>query len=103
MTTTTLSSFLKRAVATAALSATLAAPGVVGFTAGTAEARPMREGSIAKQCRTAGNWYQTFIYEGSRHSTCSGQSSTGARWTSHYIDGEWVGVSNDWPARIPQR
>jgi hypothetical protein len=42
---------LKRAVAAAVLSATLAVPGVVGLTAATANAMPISQ--LARECRSA--------------------------------------------------
>jgi hypothetical protein len=97
------SSFLKRVAATAALSATLAAPGVVGLTAGTADARPISDGTIKSECGAAGGRYSTYNYDGSRHSLCSYTAINGGRYTDHYEDGVFVGTSNDWPTRIPRR
>ncbi len=95
--------FCKRATAALLLSAIVAAPGVAGLTSATANARPMREGTIRSECAAAGGWYQTYTYDGSRHSTCSYTGINGGRYTDHFRDGVFEGQSNDWPTRIPRR
>lgn len=55
---------LKRAAAVAALSAGLAAPGVVGITAATASALPISQ--LQSECRGAGGtWAVDYQYSGS--------------------------------------
>jgi hypothetical protein len=73
---------LKRATAAALLSATLAAPGVVGLTAAAANAMPIS--TLKSECQSANNgrWYTD--YTGGRVSGyyCVYSSISG----DHYID-----------------
>jgi len=75
------------------------AVGSLVLTAPAASAKPIAEGTIRSECRSAGGTYSSYIVEGTglapdfRYSQCTYTDISGDRYTDSYADGEYNGTT----------
>jgi hypothetical protein len=81
---------MKRSFASALVIAAALATGALSPVASpTAQAAPIKESTIKKECKDACGSYTTTVKKGTRFSTCSYRDNSGDGYVDYYADGEY--------------
>lgn len=95
MSTTTSLRGRTRLLVGASLAAAALATGALSSAAlPVAQAKPISEKTIKKECKDAGGTYTSTVKEGTRFSTCSYSDIGGDKYVDYYADGNYYST---WP------
>jgi hypothetical protein len=86
---------MNRSFASALIIAVALAMGALSSVASpAAQAKPISEKTIKKECKDAGGTYTTTVKQGTRFSTCSYNDIGGDGYVDYYADGNYYST---WP------
>jgi hypothetical protein len=86
---------MNRSFASALIIAVALALGALSSVASpVAQAKPISEKTIKKECKDAGGTYGTTVKQGTRFSTCSYNDIGGDNYVDYYADGNYYST---WP------